>query len=143
MVESGRSTPAREVEMSDVPILIRHAERPNVTFPGGADYCPVIGDDNGAGVPVRTGIQSSPPGYQTRPHSHPYIELLTVLEGEGEAWVDGEADLIKMERGVTIALPANRVHSFRTLGDRPLVTFGIHSSEQRIVDYVDAPAGAG
>ena len=66
--------------------LIRHAERPELTFPGGARYCLVIGDDNGAGVPVRTGIQTSPPGYRTEPHSHPYIELLTVLDGEAPAW---------------------------------------------------------
>ena len=51
------------------------------------------------GVPVRTGIQTSPPGYETRPHSHPYVEMLTVLEGEGEAWVDGEDGVIKMEPG--------------------------------------------
>ena len=129
--------------MADMPILIRHAERPNVTFPGGVGYCPVVGDDNGAGVPVRTGIQTSPPGYETRPHSHPYVELLTVLEGEGEAWVDGESGVIKLEPGVTIALPAGRVHSFRTVGERPLVTFGIHISEQRIVDYVNPSAAAG
>jgi quercetin dioxygenase-like cupin family protein len=129
--------------MSDLPILIRHAERPEVTFPGGAGYCPVIGDDNGAGVPVRTGIQTSPPGYATRPHSHPYVEMLTVLEGEGEAWVDGEAATIRMMPGVTIALPPDRVHGFRTVGERPLVTFGIHLSDKRIVDYADAPAAAG
>ena len=126
-----------------MPILIRHAERPQLTFSGGARYCPVIGDDNGAGVPVRTGIQTSPPGYRTEAHSHPYIELLTVLDGEGEAWVDGEERAIKLQPGVTIALPANRVHSFRTLGDRPLVTFGIHTSEKRIVDYVNRPAAVG
>ena len=129
--------------MADMPILIRHAERPNVTFPGGAGYCPVVGDDNGAGVPVRTGIQTSPPGYETRPHSHPYVELLTVLEGEGEAWVDGGTGVIRLEPGVTIALPAGLVHSFRTVGERPLVTFGIHISEQRIVDYVNPSAAAG
>jgi quercetin dioxygenase-like cupin family protein len=126
-----------------MPILIRHAERPQLTFSGGARYCPVIGDDNGAGVPVRTGIQTSPPGYRTEPHSHPYIELLTVLDGEGEAWVDGEERVIKLEPGVSIALPANRVHSFRTLGESPLVTFGIHTSEKRIVDYVNRPATVG
>lgn len=126
-----------------MPILIRHAERPNVTFPGGAGYCPVIGDDNGVGVSVRTGIQTSPPGYETRPHSHPYVEMLTVLDGEGEAWVDGEEQLIKMEPGVTIALPANRVHSFRTIGDRPLVTFGIHTADKRIVNYRDPPVASG
>jgi mannose-6-phosphate isomerase-like protein (cupin superfamily) len=129
--------------MSDLPILIRHAERPNLVFPGGARYCPVVGDDNGVGVPVRTGIQTSPPGYETRPHSHPYVELLTVLEGQGEAWVDGEDGVVKLEPGVTIALPANRVHSFRTTGDRALVTFGIHTSGKRIVDYATPPVAAG
>ncbi len=112
--------------MSQIPFLIRHAERPHVTFGGGAGYCPVVGDDNGKDVPVRTGIQTSPPGYETQPHSHPYVELLTVLEGEGEAWLEGEDGVVKLEPGVTIALPANRVHSFRTTGDRALVTFGIH-----------------
>jgi quercetin dioxygenase-like cupin family protein len=129
--------------MGEMPILIRHGERPNVTFPGGALYCPVIGDDNGANVPVRIGIQTSPPGYETRPHSHPYVELLTVLDGEGEAWVEGEAGLIKLEPGVTIALPANRVHGFRTVGDKPLVTFGIHTSDKRIVNYLETPTAAG
>ena len=129
--------------MSDTPILIRHSERPTMTFPGGADYCPVIGDDNGAAVPVRTGIQTSPPGYETRPHSHPYVELLTVLEGEGEAWVEGEEAIIRLEPGVTIALPAHRVHSFRTIGGKPLVTFGIHTSRKRIVEYVNPLAASG
>jgi quercetin dioxygenase-like cupin family protein len=128
--------------MPDHPILIRHGERPSVTFPGGADYCPVVGDDNGEGVPVRTGIQTSPPGYETRPHSHPYVELLTVLDGAGEAWIENVGTLA-MEPGVTLALPANRVHSFRTVGDRPLVTFGIHTAARRVVDYRDPLAEAG
>jgi mannose-6-phosphate isomerase-like protein (cupin superfamily) len=51
--------------------------------------------------------------------------------------------MIKLEPGVTIALPANRVHGFRTLGDKPLVTFGIHTSDKRIVNYFDTPAAAG
>ncbi len=117
--------------------VIRHADRPSVAFPGGASYCPVIGDDTGAGLPIRTGIQTSPPGYATRPHSHPYVEILTVLEGLGEAWLDGEAGVVAMEPGVTIAVPANRVHGFRATGERPLVTFGIHLSARRIVDYAE------
>jgi quercetin dioxygenase-like cupin family protein len=130
--------------MQGQPILIRHADRPTVAFSGGATYRPIIGDDTGAGLPVRTGIQVSPPGYATQPHSHPYVELLTVLEGAGEAWLDGEDGVIVMEPGVTIAVPANRVHGFRTTGDRPLVTFGIHTSGKRIVNYQPAPpASAG
>jgi quercetin dioxygenase-like cupin family protein len=121
--------------MSDMLTMIRHAERPTVTFPGGAVYRPVIGDDTGEGIPVRTGIQVSLPGYQTQPHSHPYPEILTVLEGTGEAWLDGDCRTVTLEPGLTIAIPTGRVHAFRATGDRPLVTFGIHASDKRIVDY--------
>ena len=58
-----------------------------VAFTGGASYRAIIGDDTGEGLPVRTGIQTSPPGYQTPVHSHPYVETLTVISGHGEAWV--------------------------------------------------------
>ena len=115
--------------------VIRHDDRLEVPFPGGATYRAIVGDDAGSGVPVRTGIQTSQPGYTTRLHSHPYVEILTVLDGEGEAWLDGEAERVRLEPGVTIAVPAGRVHAFRALGTRPLVTYGIHASGQRIVDY--------
>ena len=71
--------------------VIREEERPIVDFVGGATYRPIVGDDTGDGLPIRTGIQTSPPGYATRVHSHPYVETLMVLEGRGEAWLDGEA----------------------------------------------------
>ena len=129
--------------MPDAPTVIRHAERPIVEFPGGATYQPIIGDDTGAGLPIRTGIQTSQPGYQTRLHSHPYVEVLTVLEGRGEAWLDGEKEVVSLEPGMSIAFPANRVHAFRTIGDQPLVTYGIHTFGKRIVNYVDPPAAAG
>ena len=125
--------------MPDALTVIRHAERPTVAFAGGATYQPIIGDDNGAGVPIRTGIQTSPPGYQTRLHSHPYVEVLTVLEGRGEAWLDGEDGTTPMAPGVTISIPAGRVHGFRVLGDTPLVTYGIHTFAKRIVNYKEQP----
>jgi mannose-6-phosphate isomerase-like protein (cupin superfamily) len=123
--------------MQDALLVIRHAERPNVSL-GGAQYTPILGDDTGAGLPLRTGIQSSPPGHQVRPHSHPYPEILTVLDGEGEAWLVGEAARVALSPGVTIVVPAGRVHCFRATGERPLVTFGIHTFAKRIVDYADA-----
>ena len=42
--------------MPDTLTVIRHAERPTVAFPGGATYQPIIGDDTGAGLQIRTGI---------------------------------------------------------------------------------------
>jgi mannose-6-phosphate isomerase-like protein (cupin superfamily) len=129
--------------MPDALTVIRHAERLTVAFAGGATYQPIVGDDTGAGLPIRTGIQTSPPGYQTRLHSHPYVEVLTVLEGCGEAWLAGEEGVVPLEPGVSIALPANRQHAFRVVGDQPLVTFGIHISGKRIVDYAEPPIGDG
>ena len=129
--------------MPDALTVIRHAERPTLPFPGGATYRPIIGDETGAGLPLRTGIQTSPPGYQTRLHSHPYVEVLTVLEGYGEAWFADEEGILCLEPGVSIVLPANRVHAFRVVGDQPLVTYGIHASGKRIVNYLEPPAGPG
>jgi mannose-6-phosphate isomerase-like protein (cupin superfamily) len=130
--------------MPDPITVIREEERALVDFPGGATYRTLIGDDNGADIPIRTGIQTSQPGYATRVHSHPYVEVLTVLEGEGEAWLvgpdGGEAGTIAMAPGVTISIPAGRVHGFRVIGDKPLVTYGIHTFPKRIVNYMDAPS---
>ena len=125
--------------MSDTITVIREAERPVVDFVGGATYRTIIGDDSGAGLSIRTGIQTSPPGYCTAVHSHPYVETLMVLDGRGEVWLDGETEKLAMEPGVTVVLPANRPHAFRVVGDQPLVTFGIHTFGKRIVNYKDAP----
>jgi quercetin dioxygenase-like cupin family protein len=130
--------------MPDTITVIRESDRPEVPFvgaPGAATYRSIIGDDTGEGLPIRTGIQTSTPGYQTRVHSHPYVETLTVISGHGEAWLDGEAARIALEPGVTVVLPADRAHAFRVLGDEPLVTFGIHTLGKRIVNYRDDAAG--
>ena len=85
--------------MPDPVTVIREDDRPVVPFPGGATYRTLIGDDNGVDIPIRTGIQTSQPGYATREHSHPYVEILTVLEGRGEAWLDGEPGTVAMAPG--------------------------------------------
>jgi len=121
--------------VSDPLTVIHEEDRPEVPFPGGATYRTLIGDDNGAAIPIRTGIQTSQPGYATREHSHPYVEILTVLDGKGEAWLEGEPGTVAMEKGVTISIPANRVHGFRVLGDQPLVTYGIHTYPKRVVNF--------
>jgi mannose-6-phosphate isomerase-like protein (cupin superfamily) len=126
--------------MPDPLTPIRHAGRPAVAFPGGAVYRTIVGDDTGRSIALRTGIQESPPGYEARPHSHPYPEILTVLAGAGEAWFVGDGERVRLEPGITIVFPAGRVHAFRTTGDAPLVTLGIHASEKRIVHYHEPAA---
>ena len=77
-----------------------------------------------------------------RTHQKP-APARAVLEGRGEAWLEGEDGVVCLEPGVSIALPANRVHAFRVVGDRPLITFGIHASDKRIVNYVEPAASGG
>lgn len=103
-------------------------------FPGGATYQTLVGDDSGS-TPVRTGLQVSPPGYSTGTHSHPYMEIVTVIEGEGEAWIDGEAESADIGPGTTLVLPPGVKHGFRATGESPLKTYGVHASPERIVNF--------
>ena len=68
--------------------VVYHSNVAREPFPGGATYQTVVGDEQGS-TPVRLGIQTSPPGYRTPLHSHPYMEALMILEGAGEAWIEG------------------------------------------------------
>ena len=113
--------------------IVRHDAVAPETFPGGATYQTIVGDDDGS-TPVRCGIQTSPPGYETPNHAHPYDEILTVLDGAGEAWVEGEDDAIVLSPGMTVIFPAGCAHGFRATGATPLVTYGIHTSPDRIVE---------
>lgn len=106
-------------------------------FKGGATYQTIVGDDTGT-APIRLGVQTSPPGYKTALHSHPYLETITVLEGEGEAWLDDGSDhIVVLKPGMTLVLPPHQCHWFRATGDRALVTIGVHASAERIVHVHD------
>ncbi len=117
--------------------VVRLDETPVVKFGPLACYQPIIGDDEGT-TPVRTGIQTSQPGYVAPLHSHPYLEILHILDGTAEAWLEGHEDQkVLLRKGDTIALPPNSVHSFRVVGDEVLRLLGTHVSPTRIVSYRD------
>jgi quercetin dioxygenase-like cupin family protein len=122
--------------MADL-IVSRLDQADVVKFGPDAIYQPLIGDDDGT-TPVRLGIQTSQPGYAAAVHSHPYMEILHVLDGEAEAWIDGrESEKVTLRKGDTIAFPPDTRHSFRVVGDQVLRTLGTHASPKRIVDYKD------
>lgn len=105
-----------------------------------AFYHPLVADGD---TPVRTGIQTSAPGYVAPMHSHPYVELLFIIEGEAEVWLQGEeASPQRVAAGDCVALPAEIPHSFRTVGDRTMRLLGIHASPDRIVNYLDRTSDA-
>jgi len=118
-------------------IVKRLADTEIVKFGPNAIYQPIIGDDVGT-TPVRTGIQTSQPGYIAPVHSHPYMEVLHILDGVAEAWIDGQGDSrVTLRKGDTIAIPPGVPHSFRVVGDEVLRLLGTHVSPKRIVDYKD------
>ena len=100
-----------------------------------AHYFPLAGDGE---TPVRTGIQVAEPGYVAPMHWHPYVELLFVVEGETEVWLQGgEASPQRLVEGDCVVLPAGIPHSFRTVGERRMRLLGIHASATRVVNYLD------
>ena len=100
-------------------------------FETGRTYQTLVGDDEDS-TPVRVGIQISPPGYSTGTHSHPYMEIITVIEGTGEAWIEGEGDAMAIGPRSTIVAPANKAHGFRNSGPTPMRSYGVHASPKRI-----------
>ncbi|MBO38536.1 MAG: hypothetical protein CMM75_05100 [Rhodospirillaceae bacterium] len=99
----------------------------------GATYRTIVGDDEGS-TPVRLGLQTSPPGFNTGIHWHPYMEIVIVLEGEGEAWIDGESEIEKIGPGTTMIFHPMVKHWFSVTGGTPMKTYGIHASSKRIVE---------
>ena len=117
--------------------VIRLGESERVPFAENSCYQTILNGEAG-GYPIFTGIQTAEAGYQTRPHQHPYLEVLHILEGTAEAWLVGkENEKVRLAPGDTIALPPNQPHIFRVVGDGTLRLLGTHLSAQRIVNYDD------
>ena len=117
--------------------VVRLEDTERVSFGPLSHYQPVIGDDEGT-TPVRTGIQTAEPGYVAPVHSHPYLEILHLLDGAAEAWIAGqEAHPVLLKKGDTLALPPDTPHSFRVVGNQTLRLLGTHASPRRIVQYAD------
>lgn len=122
--------------MKDITV-IRLDDTERVSFGPLSHYQPIVGDDAGS-TPVRTGIQTAQPGYAAPVHSHPYIEILHILDGAAEAWIDGRPEsLVVLRKGDTIAVPPETPHAFRVVGDETLRLLGTHVSPKRIVNYQD------
>ena len=120
--------------------IAKLADAARVEFGPLAFYHPLVADGD---TPVRTGIQTSAPGYEAPMHFHPYTELLFIIEGEAEVWLQGEEGTPhRLKAGDCVALPPDIPHSFRTVGDKPMKLLGIHSNATRISTYLDRETDA-
>ncbi len=75
---------------------------------------------------ITSGMSVYPVGSGAPMHSHNCDEHVTVLDGEAEVWVDGEAT--RLERFDTTYIPSPIPHLFRNVGDTPLRILWVYSS---------------
>jgi quercetin dioxygenase-like cupin family protein len=58
--------------------------------------------------------QQVAPGTGAPTHCHPVEEVLTVLAGEAEVWIEGNR--LTLSAGQSVIVPAQRYHGFRNSG---------------------------
>ena len=82
-----------------------------------------VGADHG-NVAISAFLVDAPPGGGPDPHRHPYDEVVFVREGHARWTVDGEDH--EAGPGDILVVKAGEIHSFRNIGDVPLVQLDVH-----------------
>ena len=75
------------------------------------------------------------PGRGPGPHSHPYDEVQFIREGRGRYTVNGEE--FEAGAGDILVIKAGEVHSFKCIGDAPLVQLDVHLSPTFIQENLE------
>ncbi len=99
---------------------IRQADLP---FRGSSHH--FVGAHNGD-VNVSAFLFHGEPGSGPGPHRHPYDEVQFIQEGRGLWTVNGEQ--FEAGAGDILVIKAGEVHSFRCIGEGPLVQLDVHLS---------------
>jgi quercetin dioxygenase-like cupin family protein len=84
-----------------------------------------VGADHGD-VDISVFLLSAQPGRGPGPHRHPYDEVQFVREGRGLYVVNGEE--FEAGAGDILVIKAGEIHSFKCIGDAPLVQLDVHLS---------------
>ena len=88
-----------------------------------------VGADHGD-VNVSVFLFRGQPGAGPGPHRHPYDEIQFIQEGRGHWVVNGQE--FEAGAGDILIIKAGEVHSFRCIGDTPLVQLDVHLSPRFI-----------
>ena len=88
-----------------------------------------VGERNGD-VNISVFLFNGKPGSGPGPHRHPYDEVQFIREGRGLYVVNGEE--FEAGAGDILVIKAGEVHSFKCIGDGPLVQVDVHLSPRFI-----------
>jgi quercetin dioxygenase-like cupin family protein len=104
-----------------------HVRQEDLPFVGSShEFAGTEQGNTGVSVFLFHGKPGSGPG----PHRHPYDEIQFIREGRGVWTVSGET--FEGSAGDIFVIKAGEIHSFKAIGDSPLVQFDIHLSPRFI-----------
>jgi quercetin dioxygenase-like cupin family protein len=92
-----------------------------------------VGADNGD-IKVSAFLFNGLAGSGPPPHRHAYDEVQFIREGRGRWTVNGKE--FEAGAGDILVIKAGEVHSFRTIGDGPLVKLDVHLSPRFVMELV-------
>jgi len=104
-----------------------HVRQQDLPFVGSSHQ--FVGAENGD-VNVSVFLLRALPGNGPGPHRHPYDEVQFVREGRGVWTVNGET--FEGGAGDIFVIKAGEIHSFKAIGDAPLVQVDVHLSPRFI-----------
>ncbi len=107
---------------------LKEGKKISVKHPVGVDISMMMDGETAGTEYLTENITRIEPGLTLRPpHSHKNIEeIIYVIEGEGEAWIEGET--CKIKKGDSLLWPANSIHTVRNTGDSTLVLLCVFST---------------
>jgi mannose-6-phosphate isomerase-like protein (cupin superfamily) len=98
-------------------MIIAHSDQPLEEWRAGVSTRMHISALNGA-TQLCIFEQWIAPAADVRTHNHPVEEVLTVVEGEAEMWIDEKCSVLTA--GQSLIVPARRKHGFRNIGSDSL-----------------------
>ena len=98
-----------------------HVRQEQLPFVGSSHQ--FIGAENGD-VNISVFLLSAQPGAGPGPHRHPYDEVQFVREGRGIWTVNGQT--FEGKAGDIFVIKAGEIHSFKAVGDGPLIQLDVH-----------------
>jgi len=106
---------------------MHHVRQENLPFVGSSHE--FVGSEQGnTGVSVF--LFHGKPGAGPGPHRHPYDEIQFIREGRGIWTVNGKT--FEAGPGDIFVIKAGEVHSFRAIGETPLIQVDVHLSPRFI-----------
>src|SRR2546427_769929 len=106
---------------------MHHVRQENLPFVGSSYE--FVGTEQGH-TSISVFLFYGKPGSGPGPHRHPYDEIQFIREGRGAWTVNGKT--FEGSAGDIFVIKAGEIHSFKAVGDSPLVQLDVHLSPRFI-----------